>query len=664
MSPPQNHKRKEIKPSRPPEPREAPHGANLATAENLAQAAESSALWDWLLAAALVVTLFMVYRPAWQGDFIFDDDTHLLDNPVLKPGGLAKVWLPGSYLNYWPITYTAYWLEHRLWGLNPLGFHLVNIALHAISALLVWRILLRLRVPGAMLASAIFALHPVNVESVAWIAQLKGALSLALALVSVLLFLAHEKQGGWSLLVASLAAFVLSTLAKGIVITLPVVLLACAWWQRRRIGRCDVLRVVPFVVVGLIMTGMEVWSQGLVGANSDVHSGGFLNRAATAGCAVWFYFWKLIWPLNLCFVYPHGPIDDQGPLRYLPGALLAAVLAFAWSRRVTYGRPILVLIVCYVGLLLPVLGFANIYFMRFSPVTDHWQYAAMIVPCAVFAGTAVTLIRRCGCPRWIGSVICLGLLAPLAALTWRQSHMYADAETLYQTTIDRNPDCWMAHNNLGLVLAGHGQFDEAIVHYQKAIEIKPDYAEPHYNLGNVLFTRGQLDEAIAHFKKVLELEPEHAQAHNNLGLALAGQERVDEAISQYRLALQIKPDYLMARFNLGLALTASGQLDDAIGQFLKVLEIQPDHAEAHYNLANVLAGRRRFDDAIAHYRQALKLKPNYAEAHNNLGVLLADRGQFDEAIAHLQKALEIKPDYAQARNNLVDAQAARERNKN
>ena len=221
---------------------------------------------ELLLVATLVVAVFLVYQPAWQGGFLWDDDIHLLNNPVLKPGGLAKVWVPGGYINYWPLTFTAYWLQFTIWGLNPLGFHLVNIAVHAVSALLLWRVLLRLRVPGAMFAAAIFALHPVNVESVAWISQLKGILSLMLALLSVLFFLARERQGGWWRLALAIGAFLLSTLAKGMVITLPVVLLACAWWQRGRIGRRDLLRVLPYLLIGAVMAGIEVWTQHLRGS--------------------------------------------------------------------------------------------------------------------------------------------------------------------------------------------------------------------------------------------------------------------------------------------------------------------------------------------------------------------------------------------------------------
>ncbi len=340
---------------------------------------------DWLFVVALVVAVFLVYQPAWRGGFIFDDDSHLLNNPVLKPGGLLKTWVPGTYLNYWPLTFTAYRLQFDIWGLNPLGFHLVNIALHAISALLVWRILLQLNAPGAMFAAALFALHPVNVESVAWIAQLKNILSLLLALLSVLLYLLSEERGERWCMVLSIAVFLLSTLAKGMVLTLPVVLLACAWWQRGRIGRHDLLRVLPFLLIGALMTCLEVWGQHFVGGGETmVRSDSLLSRAAVAGCAVWFYLGKLIWPVKLIPVYPRWSIDPRDVLSYLPGVLLVVILALGWWQRRGWGRPVVMLMVCYVGLLLPALGFVNIAFMQYSLVADHYQYAAMIVPCRDF----------------------------------------------------------------------------------------------------------------------------------------------------------------------------------------------------------------------------------------------------------------------------------------
>ncbi len=606
---------------------------------------------DWFFVVALLVAVILAYHPAWQGGFIWDDDLLLLNNPVLKPGGLLDAWVPGTYLNYWPLTSTAYRLQFDIWGLNPLGYHLVNIVLHAISALLVWRILLQLNAPGAMFAAALFALHPVNVESVAWISQLKNILSLLLALLSVLLYLLFEEKGKRWCMVLSIAAFLLSALSKGMVLTLPVVLLACAWWQRGRIRRQDLLRVLPFLLIGAVMACVEVWGQHLVGdGETIVRSDSLLSRAAVAGCAVWFYLGKLIWPVKLIFVYPRWSIDPRDVLSYLPGVLLVAILALGWWQRRGWGRPVVMLMVCYVGLLLPALGFVNIAFMQYSLVADHWQYAAMIVPCAVFAAVTARLGRRLW-HRPTGYALCLASLAVLAGLTWQQSRMYADVETLYRTVIAENPTCWMVHYNLAVALSDRGQIDEAIAHYRKTLEVRPDFAEAHYNLGMALAQRGQDDEAIVHYRKALQIKPGYAEFHNNLGLALASRKQIDEAITHYQKALEINPDFAEAHNNLGIALNSRGQFDEALVQFQKAMEVKSDKAEFHNNLGLALANRKQIDAAITHYQKALQIKPDYTEAYNNLGVALGGSGRLEEAIVQYQKALEINPNHADTLNN-------------
>jgi protein O-mannosyl-transferase len=537
-------------------------------------AVQSEPVKGWLLAAALVAAVFLAYQPAWNGGFLWDDDTHLLNNPVLQPGGLLQTWLPGDYINYWPLTFTVYRIEHELWGLDTLGYHLVNIALHAAAALLVWRVLLRLRIPGALLAAAIFALHPVNVESVAWISQLKNVLSLTLALLAVLFYLQHERDGGRWRFALSLGLFLLSTLAKGMVLTLPVVLLACAWWQRGFLGRRDLLRVLPFFLIAALMVAIEVTRQHAGSGDVVIRSDGLLGRAAVAGCAVWFYFWKALWPGNLMFIYPRWTIADRDICAYLPGLLLVAILALAWWRRRSWGRCVVMLIVCYVALLLPALGFVDIIFMQYSLVADHWQYAALIVPCAALAAALAKLARHTPLSRFgreaggeglLAYSLSLALLAILASFTLLQSRMYADVETLYRTAVAQNPACWLTQNNLGVLLTNQGKFlesggsideamshcREAVAHCREALKLKPDDADTKINLGIALACLGQTDDAIAHFQDVLKTKPDLAAARYNLAMALAKQGRFEEAIRQYQDVLKITPDDFAALNQLG-----------------------------------------------------------------------------------------------------------------
>jgi tetratricopeptide (TPR) repeat protein len=315
----------------------------------------------------------------------------------------------------------------------------------------------------------------------------------------------------------------------------------------------------------------------------------------------------------------------------------------------------------FVGTLFPVLGFLNVFPFTYSFVADHFQYLAGLgIITLASAGTALLLMRWRLWNRPTGYVVCLVPLAVLANLTWRQSRMYTDIETLYQTTIDRNPGCWMAYNNLGLVLRARGQWDEAVTSFRKVIELNPGFISGYCNLGVTLVQRRHVDEAIAQFHKALEIEPDSPQIHYDFGLALNGCGRPDDAIAEYRKALEIKPDYADAHNNLGLALVGRGRFDEAIAHYRTALQIKPDYTQAYNNLGISLAECGRLDEAIVHYQKALQIVPDYADAHNNLGNALARCGRVEEAIVHYQKALKLKPDYEDARNNLDLARSLRE----
>lgn len=527
----------------------------------------------------------------------------------------------------------------------------MNLALHALAALLVWRVLFQLRVPGALFAAAIFALHPVNVETAAWIAQLKGILSLVLALVSVLFYLSNERRASGLRYGLALGTFLLSALAKGTAITLPAVLLACAWWQRGRIDRRDLLRVAPYLLIGAMMGGAEMWAQQHLAHQDVVRTDDFFSRLAVAGCALWFYLGKIILPIKLCPIYSQWSIDPRSPLSYLPGVMWLIVLGLAWWKRRTWGRPVVMLMVCYAALLLPILGFVNIYFMRFSLVSDHWQYIATIVPCAVFAGVTTSLARRLLTqPAAIAGAA--ALLVVLGVMSLLQSRVYEDGETFYEAVLAQNPDCWVVYNDLGALLQNGGRFDAAIADYHKAIDLNPDYAEANNNLGAALVAQGQYPSAIACLRRALEISPNYADAHIYLGLALAANGEIDSSISHFQRALEINPTSADAHCYLAMELLDRGQFDLAVAHFQRAIEIDPNDFKAHNNLANALLGHGQANAAAAHYRRALEINPELAEAHNNLGNLLFSRGQVDEAIGHYKKALVIKPDLAEVHYRL------------
>ena len=637
----------------------------------------------WLMAVLLVLGTVLAYQPVWHAGFIWDDHVLLLENPGIQtPGGLALLWKSD-----FPLAATTLWLEWRLWGPNPLGYHLVNVLLHALSSVVLWRVLTRLRIPGAGLAAAIFGVHPVNVESVAWVAERKNTLCMFFYLVSLLVYLRAEsvagaktRDGGWKtappkspssnlstpsalLYWLSVGAFGLALLSKAAVAPLPLVLLGLAWWQRGRLALRDVWRTVPFFVLAAAAGSVSCWYQihQAIGAEMlDVRSDSFWSRLAGAGWAIWFYLYKTLLPLHLSFVYPRWRVDATQVLSYVPGLLVLAAFLMCWRYRRGWGRAALVGLGYFVVMLLPILGFVNIYFMRYSLVSDHWQYFAIIGPIALIAGSLT------GAGEALGSanrdlVVALGgaLILVLGVLTWKQSHIYTDHETLWRDTVAKNPACWMAYNNLGHALAEKGQTDEAIRQYQEAIRLKPDYFLARNNLGLTLVSRGQTDEAIRQYQEALRVEPNSVDAHNNLGVALGQKGQTDEAIRQWREVLRLKPDYAEAYYNLGVVLGQKGETDEAIRQYREALRLKPDYAEAHYNLGIALGKEGQTDEAITQYQEAIRLKADLVGARINLGDALFRKGQIDEAIRQFQEALRLKPDYADARRNLDVALATK-----
>jgi tetratricopeptide (TPR) repeat protein len=617
---------------------------------------------SWLVALLLVSGTVLAYVPVWHAGLIWDDRSLVLDNPLIhQADGLYKFWFSTQPVDYYPVTSTMLWVEWRLWGANPLGYHVVNVLLHACSAVLLWRVLQRLRLPGAWLAAAIFAVHPVNVESVAWIAERKNALAMVFFLLSLLWYsrfdcgpVVHgaapeepEARRRWYGL--SLAAFLFALLSKTVVAPMPLVLLGLAWWRRGRVQRKDLWRVLPFLAAAVVMGLISHWFQSHRAIGDDiVRTDSFWARLAGAGWAVWFYLYKAALPVGLCTIYPRWQIDSGQWWSYGPGLLVVAAFAACWRYRRGWGNRALLALGYFVVMLLPVLGFLDIGFMAMSLVADHWQYFAIIGPISLVAAAIARRQHRLPVIALSGT-----LLLALGALTWRQSAIYADPAIFWRTAITANPRAWLAHNNLGSALFEQGQADEAISHLQRALEIEPGFAKAHYNLAGILRDRGQVDEAAIHFQRALEIQPEYSMAHYNLGEILRQKGRLDEAVVHFRRAVEIHPEYADAQNALGVTLLRKGQVDEAIIHLQKALELRPGRAEDHNNLAGVLWQQGRVAEAITHYQKALALRPDYALAHHNLGKLLQQEGQVREAVAHYHSALEIQPDFAAARGSLA-----------
>jgi tetratricopeptide (TPR) repeat protein len=575
---------------------------------------------DWFFCLLLAVVTMLAYHPAWHGGVLWDDDAHIGGPELRTLDGLRRIWfVPRTTQQYYPLLHTSYWLQQKLWGDSITGYHIVNLLLHIGCVVLVLRIVRFLRIPGAELAATIFALHPVNVETVAWIAERKNTLSGVFALAATLWYLRFDENRSRRSYALALGLFLLGLLSKTAIVTLPLALLVIFWWKRGAISwRHDVVPLIPFFFFSAAAGLMTRWVEyGNIGYRARMLDLSLLDRCLIAGRAFWFYLWKLLWPSNLMFVYPRWEISAAVPWQYIFPLAVLVLLGILWSLR-RWSRTPLAGVLVYMVLLLPSLGFANIYFFLYSFVADHWQYLAclgIITPCA--SGIVLLATRLKSGYAWLEPGVTLVIGGVMFLLTWQQSRMYNNAETLYRTTIAHNPACWLAYDQLVDILYQANRIPEAMNLFKDELRIKPAVA--HYSLGNALLRKGRTSEAIDQFTEALRINPDYAEAHNNLGYALLVTGRTSAAIEQCKEALRIDPTY----------------------------------AHAHNNLGNALAQTGRASEAIDHYKQTLRMNPNSADAHSNLGAALAQMARISEAIEELKAAVRINPNNIDARNNLI-----------
>ncbi len=645
--------------------------------------------WQALLLGILLVAgVMLAYQPVWRAGYIWDDDIYVTTNQLLTaPDGLKRIWFSfDSPSQYFPLVYTTFRIEHALWGLDPAGYHWVNLALHAANALLLWRLLYVLRIPGAWLAAAIFALHPVHVESVAWITERKNVLMgffFLLALLAWRRFIDGGRSAKWIFYGLALLAYALSLASKTTACTLPAALLLMLWWKREAIGKTRWLQIGPFVLLGLGAGLISIWWERYhQGTQGGIFALGILERLLVAARAFWFYLGKLFWPFDLAFSYPRWLIFTWG---WVGACVLLALVI--WGARRFLGRGLEVGVLFFAATLSPMLGFVMLYTFRYSFVADHYVYLASIGPIALVAAGLTVGIQRVGRgPQWLIPVLCAVFLLPLGFRTWQQSRIYKNEETLWRATIATNPASWMAHNNLAIQLLHSGRSDEAIQHFEEALRLDPNYAEAHYNLGNALFRAGRMEEARTRYERALELLPEYAGARFNFAILLLHEREVPAALEQLKRAIAIDPKMAAARQLLGETLLKLGQHDDAVEQLQAAITIQPGASESYSRLAaayfqqglpgeaaqqaarlsatdpnssavqvqagKILSALGQDVEARVYFEKAVRLDPQNAEAHYNLGNSFLAGQQTEEGMEQYRQAVEIKPDYAEARLNL------------
>jgi protein O-mannosyl-transferase len=593
-----------------------------------------SAVFTLFLGAALVA-----YLPCLKGDFLWDDAGHVTNPALQSLSGLWRIWFePGTTQQYYPLLHSAFWLEHHLWGDATTGYHFVNLLLHATAATLFVALLRRLAVPGAYLAASLFLLHPVCVESVAWIAEQKNTLSLVLYLCAALAYLRFDRGRSLRRYALATLLFAGALLTKTVTASLPAALLVVFWWQRGCLDwRRDVVPLLPWFALGIgggLFTAH--FERVLIGAQGADFNLGALDRLVLAGRVFWFYLGKLVWPADLMFVYPRWSIDASVWWQWLfttAGLGLLAGLAW-WSRR---ARGPLAVALLFGGSLFPVLGFVNVYPFVFSYVADHFQYLASL---AVFTLAGAVLSRL---PKRRGTIVAALLAGLFGFLTWHQASDYRDNVTLYEATLRRNPEAWLAHHNLATILSDSGRHADALPHIERTIALRPDYPEALSNLGDCLTQLGRPSEAIVRLEHAIKLQPKYAAAHNNLGVALMALQRADEGRAQFEIAVRLQPDYAAAQLNLGQALASSGRMTEATQHFTQAVQLDPDNSVARLQLGTVLARQARYADALPHFEAALELEPESADAHLRLAMTLRALGRQAEANEHYKEAIRLNP---------------------
>ncbi len=579
-----------------------------------------------ILGLILVVLVFIFYLPALRNGYIWDDDA-VTQNQLLKTAsGLWKIWtepsiLPGSH--YWPLVHTTFWMEYHLWGLSPLGFHLVNVLLHCLNTLLLFFILRRLSIPGSWLAAAIFGLHPIHVESVSWVVEQKDMLSGLFYFLSFYTYMQFDKSRNWSTYILTLVLFICALLSKSMTLSLPFALLLWKWWK----DDLKIKDLPPLLLFIIIAIGFAAFNAIYYQQYHMEKSLTFLERFLIAGRAFWFYIGKLILPINQMAIYPLWEIHADNLWQYLYPLTAGAVLLILWIFRKQFGKGPLVAFLYFTITVGPVLGFVNTGFMDESYVTDHFLYLPCIGLMVLFAAILAQLIVRLELSNShypiIGMVV---LLLILGILTWKHAQLFRDNETLFRDNLRRNPNAWVANLNYGMVLGNKGNYAEAIPYFAKVIQLhhgKDQNLIARVSLGTCLEKLGRLDEAIEQYTEAEKVYPENSDIHYILGFDYQKQNKPDMAIAQYKETLRLNPKYPMANFHLGDLLVQLGKWDEAISCYTTELQIRPDSAIVHAQLAYALQHQKKYDEAIAQYSVALHLNPNLDEARKNLDDLLS-----------------------------------------
>ena len=631
----------------------------------------------------LVITALAVYWPVLNHEFVnYDDDKYVTENPHLRRGitydSVIWAFTTPHYHMWHPLTSLTHLLDYQLFGLNPTWHHLTSLLFHIASTLLLFGILKRMTaaVWPSLFVAAAFTLHPLNVESVAWVSERKNVLSTFFWMLTIVAYIRYTGRSCLGRFLLVVLIFALATMTKPMVVTLPFALLLLDYWP---LGRLKLKRAgdeqdleqtesepvdgrkvplwrllvekIPLFVLVTALSAVTFIASKRGGVMSGWHNVPLKYRLANALVSYAAYISKMVWPTRLAVFYPH-PFSKLPIWQVVASALVLLIVSVAvlWFAR--HRKHLTVGWLWYLGILVPVIGLVQV---GSQAMADRYAYLPFIGLFIMIAWGLPDLLKKWRFRRITLGAAALAVLLALAICTRLQLRHWQNNKALFEHALNVTGDNFVMNNNYANILKKMGQVEKAVDHFYRALRIRPNSPEVYNNLGNALRELNRIDEAVKSFRTALELRPDFAEAHYNLALLLAWQGKTDEAIAEYRQALRFRPDDVDTMSNLGFALAQKGDFDEAIGYYNKALELEPDNVIAHGRLGLALAGVNRLDEAVEQFQIVLEDSPDDVEMHCNVGILLARQGKNDEAIKAYRRALQINPDYTKAQRLLKAA---------
>ena len=630
----------------------------------------------------IVVSLFLIfaiiiaYGQVRNFDFVdFDDGLYVTKNVHVQKGltieGLIWAFTSFDAANWHPMTWLSHMLAFELYGLDPMGHHWTNIQLHMANTLLLFLILQMMT--GAIWKSAfvagLFALHPLHVESVAWVAERKDVLSTFFWLLTMWAYFYYVKQPVLIRYFMVLLFFVLGLMTKPMLVTLPFVLLLLDFWPLRRFrfennrlsqstGKTCfdfkgasrlIVEKIPFFILVVISCSLTFFAQKGGGALVPLESLSLKTRIANALISYVRYVFKAIWPSNLAVYYPYPA--DAFPVWQIWGAALLIVSIFCGAiYLLRQYRYVAVGLFWYFGTLIPVIGLVQV---SDQAMADRYTYIPLTGLFIIVAWGVSDLLVKWHYQKIFLGVSAVIILSALTVCTFFQASHWRNTVTLFENAVKATENNYKALNNLGTALIDKGKHDEAFLYFAEALRIDSQKTDARNNLANMLFLQGKPDEAVFHYNEILKLHPQKTDARNNLANVLSAQGKLDEAVLHYKEAIKINPEHIEAHYNLAYVLSVLGKLDEAVLHYKEAIQINPEHMEAHYNLGKILTNQGKMKPAMFHFAETIRISPDYVEGYNQIGLILAEQGKYNKAEVFFSKAVQIRPNYTEARKNIA-----------